>query len=63
MNKYRSFSSAAPNFAFALALKKTSENLRDSYDLSCVKVRTKARLGRENALIPVPPERRPSDDA
>ena len=37
MHRYRAPVTCAPNFAFALAQRKTTEVLRDSMDLSCVK--------------------------
>lgn len=36
MHRYRAQVTCAPNFAFALAQRKTSEELRDSMDLSCI---------------------------
>jgi hypothetical protein len=38
VSKYRAGATAAPNFAFALAHRKTKPALRDSYDLSNLKV-------------------------
>ena len=39
VDKYRAEHTSAPNFAFALAQRKTNEKLRDSLDLSCLEVR------------------------
>ena len=36
LHRYRAAITCAPNFAFALAQRKTSEALRDSMDLSCI---------------------------
>eukprot|EP00624_Nannochloropsis_granulata_P005483 evm.model.NODE_390_length_22818_cov_35.022045.3 len=36
LHRYRAAVTCAPNFAFALAQRKTSEALRDSMDLSCI---------------------------
>ena len=36
MHRYRASVTCAPNFAFALAQRKTTEVLRDSMDLSCI---------------------------
>jgi hypothetical protein len=36
MHRYRASVTCAPNFAFALVQRKTSEALRDSMDLSCI---------------------------
>jgi len=38
MSKYQCSIGCAPNFAFALAQRKTPEEVRDMLDLSCVKV-------------------------